>query len=483
MTVRHRWLAAPLAAAAFAALAAILPGLPDSVIDARAAAAAIAQPAGQPAGGVSPSAAPAPGGGGAAAMSDQVPAALRVPHAYEDYTLPRPSGPDPMLPAFPDARSAGLDAEAFTHLMLRARFFHSDAVVVLKDGRLVANQRFGKAAAPIELMSATKSVAALAIGRLLETGRIRSLDQLVATWYPQWQKTSKQPITLRQLMNQTSGIQAQASAEEVYASPNLVQLALDADLAHFPGSHFFYNNKAVNLLAGIVEKASGRKLDVYMKDEIFAPLGITRFSWMRDPSGNPHVMAGLQLDALDAARIGQLMLQGGTYAGKRLVSPAFVSEAVHTAQPYVPTGGLLWWVLPEWTRMRIDQALLDTWRRGGADPAFLAAVTPLAGRDIARDELFNTLDRAFGHEQAGAMWVHNVAGRDLPTPKVQAGPAYGFDANGYLGQYIVVIPGANLVAVRQMRDTSQQSSADDFDSFPELVRALAPTAPAAAPGR
>jgi CubicO group peptidase (beta-lactamase class C family) len=422
-----------------------------------------------------PASAPAAGAGAAPALPPPA-----VVHSYFEYSTPPPAPAaaalDPLLPPIADAKTVGIEPEAMTRLMLAARFFHSDAVVVLKDGHLVQDQRFGKRSAPIELMSVTKSVVGVAIGRLLYTGKLRSLDLPVATWYPQWRGGPKQAITLRQIMNHTSGLRAQPSAEEVYASSDLVRQALDADLAHPPGTHFFYNNKAVNLLAGIVEKVSGRKLDEYMRDEVFAPLGIAHFAWMRDPAGNPHVLAGLQLDALDLARIGQLMLDGGVYNGKRLLAADFVAESVRAAQPFSPTGGLLWWVIPEWSKLEIDQPLLETWRRGGAEAAFLAALAPLAGRQIERAEMFAALDRAFGRDRSLDAWVRNVPARDLPTPRVTAGPAVGFDGNGSLGQYLVVLPAARMVAVRQIRQDSHLSGADDFERFTDLVRALAPDA-------
>jgi len=431
-----------------------------------------------------PQAAPAP----PAATAPAGPAA-RVPHVYVNYIIPPAASgaaaspgasgaPAPAPPPFPDAASAGVDASVLTHLMLRAQLFHSDAVVILKDGRLVADGRFNQPAGLIEVSSITKSIAGLAIGRLLYTGKIRSLDEPVATWYPEWRQGPKAAITLRQLMNHTSGIAAHPTPEEVYASADLVRQALAADLAYPPGSHFFYNNKAVNLLAGIVEKASGRKLDEYARDELFAPLGIRGFAWMRDPAGNPHVLAGLQLEARDLARIGQLMLDDGVYDHRRLLAADFVRDSVHAAQPYSPTGGLLWWVIPEWTSLVIDQPLLETWRHGGADPAFLAALAPLAGREIPRQELFTALDRAFGHDKALNLWVENVPARNLPTPKVATGPPVGFDANGALGQYLVVFPAARLVAVRQVRQRPHRSSGDDFEEFPDLVRALVPAKPA-----
>ncbi|HVT61726.1 MAG TPA: serine hydrolase [Thermoanaerobaculia bacterium] len=401
-------------------------------------------------------------------------------HKYVDYTA-APEGAAAVAPAAAvDPRAAGIDAKALAHLLERARAAHSDAVVILKDGRLAADFRFGKPAAPIETMSATKSVVNLAIGHLIYTGKIRSLDEPVATFYPEWKQGKKKAITLRQLMNHTSGLQAEPSAQEVYDSRDVVQLALAAELAHDPGTDFFYNNKAVNLLAGIVEKASGSKLDEYMRSELFAPLGITRFSWMRDPAGNPHVMAGLKLDALDLARVGQLMLDGGAAGGQRLLAQSWVEASVQPAQPFSPTGGLLWWVVPEWTRVVVDDKLLASWKAGGADSAFLLAVEPLRGKELPRDDFFASLDRAFGKAKGLESYVSNVRAKGLPAPRTLAGPTVGFDTNGYLGQYLVVLPRQRLVAVRQIRQDSYKGDDDDLDDFPSLVRALVPAGTASA---
>jgi CubicO group peptidase (beta-lactamase class C family) len=423
--------------------------------------------------------------GAAVGGSNQEARAPAAPHAYVQYTVPSPAGAgrDLLLPEILDAKRAGVDPAALSRLLEGAKLSHSDALVILKDGRLLGDWRFDQPAEPIELGSITKSVAGLAIGRLLQSGRIRSLDEPVARFYPEWKGGPKQAITLRQLMSHTSGLRAQPDPQGIYASADLVQLALDADLVAKPGTRFFYDHKAVALLAGIVRQASGRKLDEYLRDQLFAPLGVRRFAWMRDPAGNPDAFSGLQLDARDLARIGQLMLDGGVYGGRRLLSAEFVRESVHAAQPFSPTGGLLWWVIPEWTKLVIDPALLDTWRKGGAEPAFLQAVAPLAGREIPRDELWQALDRAFGHDNGLAAWVENVPGHDLPTPKTTTGPPIGFASNGALGQYLVVLTGPRLVAVRQIRQHAGWTTGDDFDGFEDLVRTLAPAAAAKAAGR
>lgn len=394
------------------------------------------------------------------------------PHKYADYTIEAQSAAQP----FPkvDAKAAGIDPAALERLVKRAEETHSDSLVILKDGKLVGEWRFGKPAEPIEAMSVTKSVASLAVGSLLHQGKLRSLDEPASTFLPEWKEGPKKAVTIRHLLNHTSGLQANPNAQEVYESKDIVKLALDAGLAKEPGTEFFYNNKAVNLLGAVVEKAAGKKLDEYMRDEVFAPLGVTRFSWMRDPAGNPHVMAGVKLDALDMAKIGQLMLDGGVYQGRRIVSAEWAREAVTAAQSLNATGGLLWWVVPEWEKRRFDDELFETWHQGGVDPAFLEKMAPFRGRELEMEGFLAEMERIFGAGQGIPAYMTNIRAKGLRGPKTLVGPTLGFNANGYLGQFILVLTGPRLVVVRQIRQESFQSEADGFAEIVKLARELVP---------
>src|SRR5690606_13701260 len=86
-------------------------------------------------------------------------------------------------------------------------------------------------------------------------GRDRMIDLPVHTYYPEWRDGVKSRITIRHLLDHTSGLRTDQGTGEIYASPDFVRLALDAEVTSEPGTVFFYNNKAVNLLAGIVERA------------------------------------------------------------------------------------------------------------------------------------------------------------------------------------------------------------------------------------
>ena len=86
---------------------------------------------------------------------------------------------------FPKAEpgAVGIDLVALERLKKRAEQTDSDVVVVVKDGKLVADWTFGKDRGPIHAMSATKSVVGLAVGRLIDDGKITSLDQPVCEFY------------------------------------------------------------------------------------------------------------------------------------------------------------------------------------------------------------------------------------------------------------------------------------------------------------
>ena len=205
-----------------------------------------------------------------------------------------------------------MDKAALAPLIARAQATHSDALVVRQHDRVVGSWYSDNELTPILTMSCTKSVVNLAIGALIDDGQVAGLDQPVCDFYPEWRQGNKRRITIRHLLNHTSGLQNHPNAGiELEPSPDWIQLALAAELSDVPGTRFAYNNKAVNLLAGIVQRAARQRLDHYLRDRIFAPLDITAVDWVYDQAGTPYAAGGLSLLASDLAKIGQLVLNRG----------------------------------------------------------------------------------------------------------------------------------------------------------------------------
>ncbi len=344
----------------------------------------------------------------------------------------------PLLPAQAESRSAAqVDARALETLRLRTLQAKSDALWVQVDGEFVTQEYFNTPRGPIELMSCNKSVVNLLVGMLIDDGTIASVDAPVTTWFPEFvealeraggvkldetARAQRAGVTLLHLLTHTSGLAADATTEKIYASPDFVKFAVESPLKTAPGTAFFYNNVACNLLCGVIEKASGQKADDFARERLFDPLGITEFEWTHDAAGNPHGMAGCQLHAEDLARIGQLVLQRGMWEGERLISGAWLDASMRPAFPQLGGGaeicGRLWW--------------LD-----------LAPAKPI-------DD-----------------------GTAAAPPAVRA-----IRADGFLGNYLVIVPSTGLVAVRQRRYPTNGAEVNDrkfnFPDFINLVQKLVP---------
>src|SRR5262249_33352239 len=241
-----------------------------------------------------------------------------------------------------------LNKEAVDRLVAGAKKSRSTALVIWKDGKRYGQWYFDGKPYPIEAMSATKSVVNLAVGLLVTQGKIKSIDQPVCEFFPEWKQGRKKNITIRHLLNHTSGLQnTPNTGVEIYPSPNFIRLALAAELVDDPGTRWDYNNKAVNLLAGIVQKASGRRMDIYLRAELFRPLGIRNFFWTLDRAGNPHGMSGLQILPNDFAKIGQLVLNKGVWAGIQLIKESWFEVSMRPGTPTRPDYGLLWWLISD----------------------------------------------------------------------------------------------------------------------------------------
>jgi len=172
-----------------------------------------------------------------------------------------------------------------------------------------------------------------------------------------------------------------------------------------------------------------------------------------------------------------VMLDEGAFQGQRILSPAWVREAVRKGDGIRQTG-LLWWQLRAPGTILISDETLDAWRKGGADPEFVAKMASIRGRKASGEAgILALLDEAFGAGQGQKAYVTNVIERKLPGIGFEAGPVAGFYAEGYLGQYVAVVPASGLVVVRMIGEGSFKSDADSFSDFLDAALALKPVPP------
>jgi CubicO group peptidase (beta-lactamase class C family) len=368
---------------------------------------------------------------------------------------------------------------ALQQLLERGRQTHSAAVLVLQDGHEIGHYYAGgKAPGPIELMSVTKSVVALGIGQLLDQGRIKSLDQPVADFYPEWKQGRKKDITLRMLLNHTSGLQNFPRTDvEVYPAPDAIQLALAAELGSAPGATPSYNNKAVNLLAGVIEKASGQPMDVFFRHGLFKAMNIQPGPWEKDKAGHPYAMAGLHLTAADLARLGQLVLDRGQWHGQPLLAASYI-DAMLAPSSMEGQCGLLWWRANQWMHFDTDPASFDLLRQRGVPEETVARLQHgLQGAHFDSVEaMLAGLVKVLGPQEPAILRDQLISRGIGPYRlfKLDEGPIVAYDGNGDGGQFVVIVPKAGLVAVRQIdAESDEEKQGEEYHDFIARVIALA----------
>jgi hypothetical protein len=97
-----------------------------------------------------------------------------------------------------------------------------------------------------------------------------------------------------------------------------------------PGSVFAYNQPCTFAVSAIVQRVSGGSLIDYLRPRLFEPLGITAYGWLRDRFGREAGFSGLHVPTEAIAKLGQLYLDDGVWAGRRLLSAEWVAEATRS---------------------------------------------------------------------------------------------------------------------------------------------------------
>lgn len=275
--------------------------------------------------------------------------------------------------------SAGMDGALLCGIAARLQLTGSEvhSVVVARHGKLVFEQYFpgmdqpwGEKEARHEftpttrhdMRSASKSVISLLVGIAIDHKLIAGADEPVVKFFPEYQAVKQagwDAITLRHLLTMSSGIKWDETLPWNHPDNDEPHLAFDPDPLHYvlskpiaapPDAVWTYNGGGTDLLGNVLERASGKKLEAFAREVLFGPLDVTDFEWKSYKNQKIAAAAGLRLRPRDAAKIGQLLLSGGNWGGKPIVSAGWIEKS--TAPRFQAAGyfggtmfyGYQWWI-------------------------------------------------------------------------------------------------------------------------------------------
>ncbi len=289
------------------------------------------------------------------------------------------------------------------------------AYVIIKDSTLLFEQYWEDYSpeSHSNSFSMAKSIVSLAVGAAIDDGFIKDVDQPVSNFFPEFQGYNGKPLTLRHLLTMSAGV----DFDEAYSSPfspttklyygdDLQQIAFGMKEIEEPGVNFIYQSGVTQLLAFIVEKATGENISSYVSRKFWTPMNAEEDAlWSLDKKdGIEKAYCCFNSNARDFARFGQLILNEGEWNGGQLISSSYLKEAT------TPDTSLLF-------------------------------------------KEYNETNHCYGFQ----FWHLSYNGMEIPYMR------------GILGQYIFIIPDLNAVVVRlghkRSETRSDQHYPDDIDTW------------------
>ncbi len=240
--------------------------------------------------------------------------------------------------ALPLASRPSIDPSALQRAREYAAANRSSAFLVWRDGVLEESSYFGdtKAESLLTSRSLAKPMTAIAVGRAMALGKIRSLDQPVADFIPEWRGDERRRLILvRHLLDMRSGFLPQSMSPDpahilnrAYLHPRHDEIIIrEYPVVDVPGSRYEYNNASSEMVAVLIERATGRRYSEFISSEILQPIGAPGGNvWVNRPGGVAHSGCCLMLPAEAWLRLGILLAADGVWQGRRLLPTGYVTE-------------------------------------------------------------------------------------------------------------------------------------------------------------
>jgi CubicO group peptidase (beta-lactamase class C family) len=216
------------------------------------------------------------------------------------------------------------------------------AFVVVQHNKIILEQ-YWKNYSPLNLsnsFSMAKSIISLFIGCAITDGSIKSVNQPVSDFLPEWTSYEGRVLTIKDLLTMSAGVDWDESYSSLFSKTtrayygnNLWDLVLTERLVEKPGVRFNYQSGVTQLLAFILEKATGKNIADYASAKLWTPIQAEEDAlWSLDhKNGNEKAFCCFNTNARDFARLGQLILNKGKWDGDQVVDSNYIREATMPA--------------------------------------------------------------------------------------------------------------------------------------------------------
>ena len=202
--------------------------------------------------------------------------------------------------------------------------------------------------------SVAKSIVTSMMGKAIMEGKIKSLDQPVSDFFEEYKNGLASELTVGDLASMSSGMKWNEKyysviniTSESYFTDDLRSVILGQEIENKPGKGFRYSSGDTQLLAMIIEKATGTSLSDYLSQKFWGPMGAENLAlWQIDSeeSGMEKAYCCIAATARDFARFGKLYIDKGKWGDTEILDSSFVELSLNPVFDDSPFYGYGWWL-------------------------------------------------------------------------------------------------------------------------------------------
>lgn len=244
-----------------------------------------------------------------------------------------------------------------------AEMHKSYALIVVHRGKLLLEQYWDETdpEALTNGRALTRSVTPMVLGFAVADGAL-SLNDPIGTYIPEWRDDPRGDILVLHLAQNASGLEVaeQMGLDQILGNKDLclvycgdvIRAALSYGQAAPPGSRFDVAQENMQLLALVIERATGTPIQDLLSERLWQRIGASDAAFQLDrPDGAARVMCCMRALPRDWARLGLLLLNDGKWQGEQVLPEGWV-EAMSSPSPTNPNFGIGLWIGSPYTPMR-----------------------------------------------------------------------------------------------------------------------------------
>jgi CubicO group peptidase (beta-lactamase class C family) len=216
------------------------------------------------------------------------------------------------------------------------------AYVIIQNGELLFEQYWDHYSpqSHSNSFSMAKGIISFAIGCAIDDGVISHIDQPVSDFFPQFGSYNGKQMTIRHLLTMSAGVDFQEAYTSLFSPTTQLYYGNDLEKIIFgmkqieePGVNFIYQSGVTQLLAFILEKATGENISSYVSRKLWTPIQAEEDAiWSLDrKNGFEKAYCCFNSNARDFARLGQLVLNGGRWNGAQIIAEQYITDATTAA--------------------------------------------------------------------------------------------------------------------------------------------------------